>query len=137
MPLWDNINFTFGKANTPLRGMSPGTADKLIEPSFNRPQDFVDFDGTYTTADLFRLLLDDDDLARPGSKTRLVNDTICRLNLITPHYSPTGPTKAESACHAWSLDGTPVTEMANSDFVRLVLKVRKNASSPNLPLRQL
>ncbi|KAG3182128.1 hypothetical protein PC128_g14826 [Phytophthora cactorum] len=137
MPLWDNINFTFGKANTPLRGMSPGTADKLIEPSFNRPQDFVDFDGTYATADLFRLLLDDDDLARPGSKTRLVNDTICRLNLITPHYSPTGPTKAESACHAWSLDGTPVTEMANSDFVRLVLKVRKNASSPNLPLRQL
>ncbi|KUF85832.1 hypothetical protein AM588_10001081 [Phytophthora nicotianae] len=87
------------------------------------------------------MLLDVDDFARPRSKARLVNDTIRRLNLVTPRggplYGPTRPAKIESACHAWSLDGLLVVDMANRDFVRLVLKARKNSSIPDLPLRPL
>ncbi|KAG4051538.1 hypothetical protein PC123_g13257 [Phytophthora cactorum] len=83
MPLWNNIHFTFGKAKTPLSG------------------DYVDFNGTYATADLLRMLLDDDDFARLSSMTRLVNDTMRRINLIIPRDSPYNgpyrPSKIESA----------------------------------------
>ncbi|KAG6949371.1 hypothetical protein JG688_00014658 [Phytophthora aleatoria] len=38
MPLWDNINFTFGKANTPLRDMSPGRLTSSSNPVSTAPR---------------------------------------------------------------------------------------------------
>ncbi|KAG6964138.1 hypothetical protein JG687_00006165 [Phytophthora cactorum] len=73
----------------------------LMELGFNRLQDYVDFNGTYATADLLRMLLDDDDFARLSSMTRLVNYTMRRINLIIPRDSPYNgpyrPSKIESA----------------------------------------
>ncbi|KAG2912372.1 hypothetical protein PC116_g24422 [Phytophthora cactorum] len=47
------------------------------------------------------MLLDDDDFARLSSMTRLVNDTMRRINLIIPRDSPYNgpyrPSKIESA----------------------------------------
>ncbi|KAL7993104.1 hypothetical protein Plhal703r1_c82g0173921 [Plasmopara halstedii] len=141
MPFWDNLHFTFGKLKAPLRNVSPETVNKLMELGFNRLQDFVDFNGTFATADILRLLLNEDDFARPSSLTRLVNDTIRRLSLIipgdTPHYGPSRPYKIEAACHAWSLDGKLVVDMENRDFVKLLLLTHKYTSTPDLPLRQL
>ncbi|KAL7687773.1 hypothetical protein Plhal304r1_c021g0074741 [Plasmopara halstedii] len=50
-----------------------------MELGFNRFQDFVNFDGTFATMNILRLLLNSDDFARPSSLTRSVSDTIRRL----------------------------------------------------------
>ncbi|KAF4135669.1 Reverse transcriptase (RNA-dependent DNA polymerase) [Phytophthora infestans] len=141
MPFWDNIYFTFGKAKRPMSDVSADTIVRLKELDFRRLQDYVDFNGTYVTPDLLEMLLDDADFARPRSKKRLVNDTVRRLSLITPgdgpYYGPHRPTKVESACHGWCFNNVPVVDMANRDFVSLVLKARQTVKTPNLPLRQL
>ncbi|KAI9905223.1 hypothetical protein PsorP6_014184 [Peronosclerospora sorghi] len=91
--------------------------------------------------DILLELIDVTAFVRPASRTRLINDTMARFNLILPQHDPLhGPMRSslvESACHAWSLDGMLVVDMANRHFDHLLLKARRTSSSVQLPLHQL
>ncbi|KAL7693619.1 hypothetical protein Plhal304r1_c003g0010201 [Plasmopara halstedii] len=124
MPLWYNVYFTFGKAKTPLAEIN-----------------FVERYGCFATQDLLNSLLQVHQFASPASKTRLVSDTIARLNLICPPhrpiYGPTRPIHIECATHGWNFEDKMVIDMSNRDFVKLLLKTKLGTPLPKLQVDKL
>ncbi|TDH72015.1 uncharacterized protein CCR75_000122 [Bremia lactucae] len=141
MPIWYNRYFTFGKAGTPLAEVSKSTIGSLKALGVNRLQDFLEFHGGFATKELLYTLLPSSVFARPASRTRLVNDTLARLNLITPPigpiYGPFRPPAIECATHAWAFGDQLVINMTNRDFVQLLLKARSCKTIPDLRLDHL
>jgi exonuclease III len=141
MPFWYNFHFAFGKTKLPLADVSKATIGTLKALGFNRLQDFVDRYGDFATEDLLLELLHVEDFERPASRTLLISATLARFNLISPpdgpSFGPLRPIQVESATHGWSLDGHLIIDMTNRDFVKLLLKARKNQGVPTLQLKQL
>ncbi|OWZ01615.1 Pol Polyprotein [Phytophthora megakarya] len=140
-PFWNNFHLLFGKTQRPLTKLSQQNV-LLQAHGVCRQRDFVDYYGSYATHELLCTILDDDDFARPASKTRFINQFIPRINLLLDnnpkiYYGPFVSRHIEAARHDWELDGKLVTDMENKDFVKLVLKARKNPKIPDLPLAQL
>ncbi|POM73524.1 Pollike protein [Phytophthora palmivora] len=139
---WDAIpDFWPHEDRRPLTKLSKNN-DLLQAHGICRQRDFVDLSGSYATHEVLTLLLDDNDFARPASKTRFVNQFLPRISLLmgdTPSITmgPRLPEQIESAFHDWSLDGQLVSDMQNKDFVKLVVKACKTLKVPNFPLAQL
>lgn len=143
MPIWSNVWFLFGSTKRSVHQLSRHNAS-LINQGYVRLQDFAMVHGCYPTKETLTLAVSSyDGFERPASRTRFVNQTVSRLQMLTPsslprfgpHFSP----QTEAAHHPWCFQlgrdtSHPFTSMANAQFVSLL---RPKLMAPDIPFQQL